>query len=124
CVVVKDEELGRGLIRIGFTQLLDDPSAGRIPRNIEVQDAATVVADDKKAVEHVEGEGWNGEKVHRGYRFAVITQKRQPALGGFWVSRCSLHPAGDGRLRYLEAEHEEFPVDARRTCPYQKLRSC
>ena len=48
--MVKDEELGRGLIRIGFTQLLDDPSAGRIPRNIEVQDAATVVADDKKAV--------------------------------------------------------------------------
>src|SRR5438445_6216060 len=54
CVVVKDEELGRGLIREGFAQLLYDPSARRMPSDIEVQDAATVVADDEEAVEHVE----------------------------------------------------------------------
>lgn len=53
-VVVKDEELGRGLIREGFAHLLDNPSSGRMPRDLEVQDASTVVADDEEAVEHVE----------------------------------------------------------------------
>ncbi len=115
CVVIKDEDLGRGLIREGFAHLLDNPSAGRIPRNIEVQDASTVVADDEEAVEHVEGERRDREEIHRRDGFAVIMQERQPTFGGFWMPGCSPHPARDGGFRYLEAEHEEFPVDARRT---------
>src|SRR5437879_11442800 len=42
CVVVKNEELGRGLVGKGFAQLLDNPSARRMLGGIEVQDAATV----------------------------------------------------------------------------------
>jgi hypothetical protein len=41
-VVIKDEELGRGLIGEGFTQLLDDPTAGRMRGDVEVQDATPV----------------------------------------------------------------------------------
>jgi hypothetical protein len=41
-------------------------------------------------------------------------KKRQPTFGGFWAPGRSPHPAGDGRLRYLEAKHEEF-ADARCT---------
>jgi len=73
CVVVKDEELGRGLKREGFAQLLYDPRACRMPSYIEVQDAATVVADDKEAVEHVERESRDREEIHRRDGFAVIT---------------------------------------------------
>jgi hypothetical protein len=83
--------------------------------DVEVQDAATVMADEEEAVEHVEGESWDGEEVHGGDSFAMIAKKRQPALGGFWAPGYSPHPARDGRLRHLEAEHEEFAVDARCT---------
>ena len=54
-------------------------------------------------------------EIHGSYRLAVIAQKSQPALGRLWDSRCSPHPAGNGCFRHLEAEHEEFAVDARRT---------
>jgi len=72
-VVVKDEELGRGLIREGFAHLLDNPSAGRMRRDIEVQNASTVVADDEEAVEYVECKCRDREEIHRGDRFSMIT---------------------------------------------------
>jgi len=71
--VVKDKELGRELIGEGFAQLLNDPTAGRMPSDIKVQDATTVVANDKEAVEHAERKRWNGEEIHRRDGFAVIT---------------------------------------------------
>ena len=115
CVVVKDEELGGGLVREGFAHLLDNPGTGRIPCDIEVQDSSTVVADDEENLKDVEGERRDREEIHCRDGFAVITQERQPTFCGFWMPGCSPHPAGDGRFRYLEAEHEKFPVDARRT---------
>ena len=33
--------------------------------DVEVQDAATVMADEEEAVEHVAGESWDGGKVSR-----------------------------------------------------------
>jgi len=115
CVMVKDDEPVSRLIRKSFAQLLDDPTAGRMPRDIEVQDAFPVVADDEEAVEHVEGKGRDGEEVHRRDDFTVIAQKGLPALRGFWVPGCSSHPTGDGGLRHVGAEHEEFTVNAGRT---------
>jgi len=73
CVLVKNEEFGRGLKREGFAQLLYDPSARRVPSDIEVQDAATVMADDEKAVEHVESQSRDREEIHRRDGFPVIT---------------------------------------------------
>ena len=53
-VVVKDdEELRGGLIRKGFAHLLGDPVAGRMSRDVAVQNATTVMADDEEAVEHL-----------------------------------------------------------------------
>ena len=43
--------------------------------DIEVQDATTIVTDDEKAIERAEGDRRNSEEVHRGNRFAVITEK-------------------------------------------------
>jgi hypothetical protein len=45
----------------------------------------------------------------------VIVKKRKPTLRRFGFSGCTAHPAGDSTLRYIEAEHEEFAVDARCT---------
>jgi hypothetical protein len=43
-----------------------------VPTDIEVQNAPPVVADDEKAVEHVEGKSWDRKEVHRSNRLAVI----------------------------------------------------
>jgi hypothetical protein len=37
-----------------LAQLLDDPTARRMLRDVDVQDASTVVTDDEEAVEHAE----------------------------------------------------------------------
>jgi hypothetical protein len=74
-----------------------------------------VVTDDEEAVEHTERERRHGEEVHRRDGFPVIPQEREPTFGSFRVSRRSSHPAGDGSLRDIESEHEEFPGDAQRS---------
>jgi hypothetical protein len=83
--------------------------------NVEVQDATPVMANDEKAIEQVEGDGGDRKEVYGGNGFAVIMKKRKPTLGRCKISGCTAHPAGDGALRYVEAQHEEFAVDARRT---------
>src|ERR1700722_3812133 len=83
--------------------------------DVEVQDATPVMANDEKAIEQVEGDSGDRKEVHGGDGFAVIVKKRKPTLGRCRISGCTAHPAGDGALRYLEAEHEEFAMDARRT---------
>ena len=80
-----------------------------------MQDAPTVVADDEKAVQYGEAERRYRKEVHRGNSLAMIAQKRQPALGGLRTLGRPSHPTGDGGFRYLEAEHDEFAMDARRT---------
>src|ERR1039458_3456001 len=46
-----------------------------MPGDIEVEDAPTVVADDKKAVKEVKGKGRNGEEVHGRDGFAMMMKK-------------------------------------------------
>ena len=47
-------------------------------------------------------------------RFLVILKKRAPTFDGLRISWCPLHPAGDGSLGYLKAQHEQLAVNARR----------
>lgn len=113
-IVVEEKEPGRGLVGKCFAQLLDDPIASWMPCDIEVQDATPVMTNDEKAVQQVECDGGDSKEVHGGNDFAVIVKKRKPTLRRLRVSRCTTHPTGDRSLGYLEAEHEEFAVDARR----------
>jgi hypothetical protein len=76
--------------------LLRDPSARRMPCDIAVQDAATIVADDEETIEHAESTGWNRKEVHGDYRFAVIAKECQPTFGRLWAPGGAPHPAGDG----------------------------
>lgn len=122
CITIKDEKPGSQLIRKGFPQLLDDPTGSRLPGNIEVQNAAAVMADNKETVEHAKGNCWDGEEVHRSDGFTVVVQECQPSASRFGISRSTSHPAGDGSLKYIETEHEQFAVDARCT-PCRILRN-
>ena len=48
--------------------------------DVEVQDFATAVANHKETVQHPEGGGGHGEKVHSGDGFTMVLEKREPAL--------------------------------------------
>src|SRR6266704_3831433 len=114
-ITIKDDEPRGGSKWKCFSQLLDDPRACRMLCDIEVQDATTIVTDDKKAIEHTERDRWHGEEVHRGNRFPVITEKGKPARGRLRISRCPFHPTRDRSLRDLETEHEKLAMDAWRS---------
>ncbi len=94
-------------------QLLDDPTARRMLRDVEMQDTPAIVADDKETVEAAERDRWHGEEVHRRNRFPVILKKRAPTVGWPGISRRPLHPAGDSSLGDVKAQHEELAVNAR-----------
>ena len=79
-------------------------------RDIEVQDAPTIVADDEKAIENAERDRWDGEEIHRSNGFPMVVQKRKPALCWFGIPGCPAHPSGDRSLRDIKAEHEEFTM--------------
>ena len=87
-ITIKDEEPRSGSKWKCFSQLLDDPRACRMLCDIELQDATTIVTDDKKAIQHAESDCRNREEVHRGNRFPVIAEKGKPALAGSG-SRCA-----------------------------------
>jgi hypothetical protein len=112
---IKDEEPRRGVEREGLSQLLHDPHARRVLGDVEMQDLPSVMTDNEEAVEHAECNRWNREEIHRGNRFAMIVQKREPSLGWFRISWRPADPAGDGSLRDIETQHEQLAVDARRS---------
>ena len=74
-VMIEDEKLDGGLVRKCLSQLLRDPGTGRMARDVEVEDASSIVANDEEAVEHVEGDGGHREKVHGRDGLAMIAQK-------------------------------------------------
>ena len=61
-IVVEEKEPGRGLVGKCFAQLLDDPTAGWMRGDVEVQDATPVMANDEKAVEQVESNGGDSNR--------------------------------------------------------------
>jgi hypothetical protein len=96
-----------------FSQLLDGPQAGRVLGHVEMQDAPTVVADDEETVEHAEGDRWDGEEIHCGDRFPMVTQKCEPTPGWFGTSRRPAHPARDGSFRDIKTQHEKLAMNPR-----------
>jgi hypothetical protein len=114
-IAIKDQVFLRGFKWKRLAQLLDDPTARRMLRDVNVQDAPTIMTDDEEAVEHAERNRWRGEEIHGRNRFPMVSKERQPALGPVRISRCSLHPTGDSSLGKVKAEHAEFPMDPRRS---------
>ena len=63
--------------------------------NVDVQGSPPVMTDYEEAVEHAEGDRWDGEKVHRGDGFAMIAEKGEPTLGWLRIPGRSFYPTGD-----------------------------
>ena len=53
-VVIENEEPRGQFVREGFAQLLHDPGARRMARDVEVEDVPPIMANDEKAVQHTE----------------------------------------------------------------------
>jgi hypothetical protein len=81
--------------------------------DIEVQNAAAMVANDEETVEQAAGDGRDGEQIHRRDGFLVVAKKGKPAPARPRIFRHSLHPAGNRSFGNIETEHEKFTVDAR-----------
>ena len=114
-IPVEDEKPGCRPKGKGLPELLHDPTARRVSGDIDVQDAAAIVANDEKAIEHAKRDRWNREEIHCRDSFPVVAQKRKPTLGQLGISRRPTHPAGDRSLGNIKIQHEKFTMDARGT---------
>ncbi len=70
-----------------FSPLLNDPQAGWVLCDVDMQDPSTVVTDDEEAVEHTERDRWNREEVHRSGTNNPRPRKSQ------WNAMSIRHPA-------------------------------
>src|SRR5260370_11416324 len=57
---------------------MDDPTARRVLRDVEMQNTPAIVADDKETVEDAERDRRHCEEVHRRNRVPVILKQRAP----------------------------------------------
>src|SRR5260370_13943153 len=99
--------------REGLPDLLSDPTASWMARHVEVQDAPAVVGNNKEAVQENKRGCWNGEEVHRGDLFAVVSQESKPTLRWFRLSGREFHPARNGSFGNVKAQHQELAMDSR-----------
>ena len=97
-IAIKDQVFVRRFKGKCLAQLLDDPTASRMLRDVNVQDAPPIMADDEEAVEYAEGNRWHSKEIHGCDGFPMVSKKGQPALGPVGISRCSFHPTRDASL--------------------------
>ena len=83
--------------------------------DIHVQNLPPIVADNKEAVQQLEGDRWDGEEIHGRNGVPMIANKGLPAPGKSWISGSSFDPTGDASLGYNEAQHEQLAVNPRST---------
>jgi len=86
-----------------------------MPSDVAVSNLAPVMANNKEAVQQLEGDRGDREEIHGSDGFAMIAKKGLPASGRSWISGLSLDPTGDASLGYIEAQQEELAVNPRST---------
>src|SRR5262245_61264189 len=79
--------------------------------NVEMDHSTAVVSKDQENIENMEHNGRDREEVNRNKFFAVIFEKCAPGLRRWlWIPD---HVIGDGRLRELDSEFEDFSMNPR-----------
>jgi len=72
-IAIKNEEAGSRFERKRLSQLLHDPHARGMLRNVEIQNLPPVVADHEEAVEHAESDRRHREEIHCCDCFTMIS---------------------------------------------------
>ena len=118
-ISVANEILGRLIPGEGFGDLLGDPLSCRVGGNVDPNQLASVMHDDRQAIEQLETDGRYDKHVDGTDIRGVIAQEGFPALRRGPAS--SDHVLGDSRLGDVEPELEEFSMNTRRApqwiCP-------
>jgi hypothetical protein len=110
-IAVAHEISWRGIPGKSLNQLLRHPFCGWMSGDIEVDHSTPVVSEDQEDIENMERDGRDREEVNRNKFFAVIFEKRAPGLRRWlWIPD---HVLGDGRLRELDSEFEDFSMNPR-----------
>ncbi len=118
-VSVSHEPSRGGVIWEGFNDLLRRPFRGGMAGDRKVDDPSALVGKQHEDEEDAASDSRDREEVHRDERWRVIGEERAPGLARWPLS--TTEESRDGALGDVDAELQEFSVDPRRSCPYQKL---
>src|SRR5271167_3410695 len=94
-------------------QLLSRPLCSRVGSHIEVKNATPVMGQYQKHVKHLETDGGHREEVDRDHLREVVLQESAPGLRRRLAA--AHHVFANTALSDVDAEFEQFTVDARRT---------
>lgn len=85
-------------------------------RSVEVKNAPTVMLDDEESIEHPKCQRRNGKEIEGRHDLTVVFEKGQPTLRLLEIGAQRQTPQmpGDCRLGNIEAELQQFAMDARR----------
>ena len=81
--------------------------------DIEMEDPATVMRQHQEHIENLEPYRWNCEEIDRHHRLDMLVEEGTPGLRGRLTEPD--HVLADAGLADVDAEFEEFTVNARRT---------
>jgi hypothetical protein len=98
--------------------LAGQPLGGRVPRHLKPHQLPSAMTQNQECIQPVEGQGWDHAEINRCYCLRVVPQERLPALRA-WRSSSTNHVSGDGGLRDLEPQHQQFAMDPR--CPPRRI---
>src|SRR6267143_6777637 len=103
-------ELGKGKC---LAQLLSGPVCGRVGGHIEVQDATPVMGQHQKYVKDLEPDGGHRKEIDGYQLLGMILQECAPGLRRRFAA--AHHVFAHAALTDVDAEFEQFAVDARST---------
>ena len=106
----------------GLAQLLDDPLRTRMWSHVEVQNLATPVLDDKKAVEQLERYRRHGEEIERGDHLTVILEKGKPTPTRIGMTPRSPQVPSYGSFADHQAEFLQFGMNLGRSRRVEETR--
>jgi hypothetical protein len=113
CIAVAKEVGRRGIVWEGVDDLLSGPAGGRMLGDIEMDDSSAMMSERDENEEYAEPGGGNREEIEGDEILDMVGEKGPPRLGGRYAPL--RHQPGHGALREVEAELEQFGMDARRT---------
>src|SRR5665213_3894180 len=112
-IPIPDEVL-RGIIPWKCLRYLTrNPFRRRMACYVEPDEDSPIQPHDDEAIEQIEANGRDNEQVHGGDIWGMIAQESAPSLA--WRPASLDHVLSDARLRDLNAELEQFAVDAWRS---------
>jgi hypothetical protein len=111
-VAVAEEIGGHGVVWESLDDLLSRPGGSGMFGDIEMQDAATVVAKHDQDEEHPQASSGNGEEVERDEIADMVGEERSPGLRRLYAAL--LEQPRDGALGNVDPQLEKFAVDSRR----------